>query len=66
MGAGEGDVEHVGGFVPVIAIYASAEAGGGERDGGFANERSAAISSIGVAPYAVDLEWDEFAEMKGK
>lgn len=58
VGAGEGDVEHVGGFVPVIAVHAGAEAGGGERDGGFANKRSAAIGSVGVAPYAVDLESD--------
>lgn len=55
VGACEGDVEDVGGFVAVVAVHAGAEAGGGEREGGFAHQRSAAIGSVGVAPYAVDL-----------
>lgn len=56
FGAGEGDVEDVGGFVPVVAVHAGAEAGSGEREGGFADQRSGAVGSVGVAPNAVDLK----------
>lgn len=56
FGAGEGDVEDIGGFVPVVAVHAGAEAGCGERKGGFADQRSGPIGSVGVAPYAVDLK----------
>ena len=65
--AGEGDVEHVSGFVPIVAVDAGAIAGGGERKGGFPHQRSATIGSVGVTPYTVDLGWHKrFSEATGK
>lgn len=63
----EGNVEHVGGFVPVVAIDAGAKAGGGERKRGFPHQRSAAIGSVGVTPYTVYLRWNKpFSKARGK